>query len=358
MKEFFLIGNPLRGELRDVDIPVPKDNEVLIKVMATDSNPKDWKMTSPDKYINQGDDIAGIVSSVGSLVIDFRTGDRVAAFHPMLEPHGAHAEFAIVPSSTTFHLPPNISFEAGSTLPLAGMTASLALYQHLSIPPPWNPIPASFTSSSAPVPLPIIIYGGASSVGAYALKFAKLSRCYPIITIAGNGIPFVESLNAADAIIDYRVPGIDITAEIRKALKGREALHAFDAVCARDSWKHILDVLPKDGRASISMVDPPQGVSPWPPAEMRGIRYVRTFVASAHGKAYQERSEEEAGWDADFAFVMFRYFSRLLADGRLTPHPFEVLGGLEEVAKGTQMLFDKKVSSKKLVYRIADTKGL
>ncbi|PVH81237.1 GroES-like protein [Cadophora sp. DSE1049] len=333
---------------------VPKDNEVLIKVMATDSNPKDWKASSPTKYINQGDDIAGIISSVGPLVTDFHPGDRVAAFHPMLEPHGAHAEYAIAPSSTTFHLPPNISFEAGSTLPLAGMTAALALYQHLSIPPPWNPI----STSSSPASLPIIIYGGASSVGAYALKLAKLSRCHPIITIAGNGIPFVDSLNAADVIIDYRIPGIDITGEIRKALKGKEVLHAFDAVCANGSWKHILDVLPKDGRASISMVDPPKGVSPWPPVEMRGVRYVRTFVSSAYGRAYKERSEGEAGWDADFAFVMFRYFSRLLEDGRLTPHPFEVLGGLEEIARGTQMLFDNQVSSKKLVYRVADTKGL
>ncbi|KAK0118704.1 hypothetical protein ONS96_011792 [Cadophora gregata f. sp. sojae] len=304
--------------------------------------------------MNQGDDIAGIISSVGSRVRDFHPGDRVAAFHPMWEPHGAHAEYAIAPSSTTFHLPPNISFEAGSTLPLAGMTAALALYQHLSIPPPWNPVSASSSNAS----LPIIIYGGASAVGAYALKLAKLSRCSPIITVAGNGIPFVESLNAADVIIDYRDPSVDVAAEITKALKGKEVLHAFDAICAHDSWKHILGVLPHDGRATIAMVDPPKGVSPWPSVEMHGVKYMRTYVSSAYGKAYKERSEEEAGWDEDFAFVMYRYFSRLLEDGRLTPHPFEVLGGLEEVARGSQLLADNKVSSKKLVYRITDTKGL
>ncbi|KAH6712045.1 putative zinc binding dehydrogenase [Leptodontidium sp. MPI-SDFR-AT-0119] len=349
MKELFLTESPLRGELRDVDIPVPKDDEVLIKVVATDSNPKDWKASSPNKYLNQGDDITGYISAVGVSVTEYKQGDRVATFHRMRDPHGAHAEYAIAPSSTTFPLPANISFEAGSTLPLSGMAAALALYQHLSLLLPWNPVPSGTSH-------PVLIYGGASAVGAYALKLAKLSNCNPIITIAGQGIPFVQSLHAADIIIDDRIG--NVAEQIKAALGGREVLHAFDAICAHDSWKHILDVLPRDGRATVSMVDPPKGVSPWPPREMQGVKYTRTFVSSAYGKAYAERSVEEAKLDADFAFVMFRYFSRLLADGRLTTHPFEVLGGLEEVARGTQLLFDNKVSSKKLIYRIADTKGL
>lgn len=159
----------------------------------------------------------------------------------------------------------------------------------------------------------------------------------------------VQSLGAADVVIDYRAGN---TAEnIRAALDWKEVLHAFDAICAHDSWKHVLDVMLHDGRASISMVDPAKGVTPWPPKDMDGVRYSRTFVASAYGKAYEGRSEEEAKLDGEFAKVMFRYFSKLLEDGRLTTHPFEVLGGLEEVARGTQLLADNKVSSKKLVYR-------
>lgn len=160
---------------------IPKDDEVMVKVVATDSNPKDWKVClilpepvatdagSPflhaaSQYydrINQGDDISGIVEAVGKDVLDVRPGDQVAAFHRMGKPHGSFAEYAIVPASTTFHLPSNISFEEGATLPLASMTAAVALFQHLRLPSPWKPVPQGQT-------FPVLIYGGASAVGSYA----------------------------------------------------------------------------------------------------------------------------------------------------------------------------------------------
>jgi NADPH2:quinone reductase len=72
-----------------------------------------------------------------------------------------HAEYAIAPASTTFHLPSNISFEEGATLLLASMTAAVALFQHLRLPSPWKPVPQGQT-------FPVLIYGGASAVGSYA----------------------------------------------------------------------------------------------------------------------------------------------------------------------------------------------
>ena len=215
----------------------------------------------------------------------------------MWDPHGAHAEFAIAPSSTTFNLPPNISFEEGSTIPLAGMTAALALFQQLGIPLPWNPVPRGSK-------FPVLIYGGASAVGSFALKLAKLSNCNPIITIAGKGTQFVESLNAADIIVDYRSG--NVAEKVKAALQGQELLHAFDAICAHDSWKHILEVVPHHGRAKLTMVDPPHGQSTWPPKEMEGVQYSRTFVSSAYGRPYAERSAEDALLDGDFAFIFYR----------------------------------------------------
>jgi NADPH:quinone reductase-like Zn-dependent oxidoreductase len=89
--------------------------------------------------INQGDDISGIVYSVGSSVKSFRPGDRVASFHEMLSPHGSFAEYAVGLDTSTFHLPDHVSFEEGVTIPLAGMTAALGLYQRLGLPLPWLP---------------------------------------------------------------------------------------------------------------------------------------------------------------------------------------------------------------------------
>ena len=66
----------------------------------------------PDKPpVNQGDDISGVVYEVGEGVTEFKKGDRVAAFHEMMSPHGSYAEYALSWAHTTFPLPPNVSFE-------------------------------------------------------------------------------------------------------------------------------------------------------------------------------------------------------------------------------------------------------
>jgi hypothetical protein len=61
--------------------------------------------------LNTGDDIAGIVHSVGSNVYEFQKGDRVASFHEMMKPHGSFAEYAVGWAHSTFKLPKKTSFE-------------------------------------------------------------------------------------------------------------------------------------------------------------------------------------------------------------------------------------------------------
>jgi NADPH2:quinone reductase len=111
MKEAIVHPGPL-VEIIDSGIPKPNANQILIKVLFSGSNPKDWKR--PEwfhKPHNSGDDIAGIVEEVGENVTEFRKGDRVAALHEMLGPGGSYAEFGLAWEFATFHLPPNISFE-------------------------------------------------------------------------------------------------------------------------------------------------------------------------------------------------------------------------------------------------------
>jgi NADPH:quinone reductase-like Zn-dependent oxidoreductase len=101
--------------IKDVAIPKPATGQVLIQIVVSGTNPKDWKLpkwlpegTEPR---NQGDDIAGYVAAVGEGVIGFKKGDRVAAFHEMQAPHGSYAEYGIAWDYSTFHLPESVSFE-------------------------------------------------------------------------------------------------------------------------------------------------------------------------------------------------------------------------------------------------------
>lgn len=71
----------------DSPIPTPNDDQVVIKVEVSGSNPKDWKLPewlNKGKATNEGDDIAGVVHEVGANVSEFKKGDRVFAFHEMV----------------------------------------------------------------------------------------------------------------------------------------------------------------------------------------------------------------------------------------------------------------------------------
>ena len=111
MKEALVHAGP-KVQIIDSPIPSPEPDQVVIKVVVSGSNPKDWKRADVNKEPwNTGDDIAGTVHAVGSNVNEFHVGDRVAAFHQMQAPHGSYAEYAVAPSHTTFHIPEKTSFE-------------------------------------------------------------------------------------------------------------------------------------------------------------------------------------------------------------------------------------------------------
>ncbi len=111
MKEAIVLAGP-RVNIVDSPIPTPGPDQVLTKVVVSGSNPKDWKRPeSTGKNLNTGDDIAGVVHSVGSNVVEFKRGDRVAAFHQMMAPGGSYAEYALSWDHATFHIPKKTTFE-------------------------------------------------------------------------------------------------------------------------------------------------------------------------------------------------------------------------------------------------------
>ena len=122
-------GSPEKLVYCEIDKPVPKDNEVLIKVHAVSLNAADYrsmKMGIIPKRKIFGADVAGSVESAGKNTILFNPGDRVmgdlASFG-----FGGLAEYVSVPERALVNLPGQVSFEEGATLPLAGITALQAL---------------------------------------------------------------------------------------------------------------------------------------------------------------------------------------------------------------------------------------
>ncbi|KAL2223372.1 putative quinone oxidoreductase [Thermoascus aurantiacus ATCC 26904] len=327
-------------------IPVPNDDQVVIKVVVSGSNPKDWKVPERlNRHVNEGDDIAGIVHQVGKNVTEFKPGDRVAAFHQMGEPGGSYAEYAVAWAHTTFHIPEKTSFEEAATIPLAAMTAAIALFQRLELPDPWTP---------SRTPTPLIVYGGSTAVGSYALKLAVRANIHPLIVVAGAGAHYVEKLidrSKGDTIIDYRAGPDAVVEGIQNALRstGHDKVeYALDAVSEKGSIETLLRVLDPHGKITFVLWYD-EAAKTFPST----LQHSLTVVGAVHG---QYGGTEK---DKDFGYVYFRYFARGLAEGWFSGHPYEVRkDGLDGVEQALKDLKAGKASAVKYVFRIAETPAL
>ena len=123
----------------------------------------------------------------------------------------------------------------------------MALYDLLELPEfPWHES-AVANPPTPPPPFPILISGGASSVGQYAVQFAKLSGLYVVATASERNFSLVRSLGA-DVVIDYRDP-VRAAQQIRDAAPG-PIEHAVDCVSTGTSFEIVAASL--DGKGTIA----------------------------------------------------------------------------------------------------------
>ncbi|KOS39523.1 hypothetical protein ACN38_g9624 [Penicillium nordicum] len=329
MKEA-LVRKGLSVEIVDTPVPTPRADEVLIKVVVSGTNPKDWKLPEwLDKPGNQGDDIAGTVEAVGENVFEFKKGDRVMAFHEMTTSGGSFAEYAISWQHTTVHIPRSVSSEQAATIPLAALTSVAGLFHHLALPEPWRP---------ATEKIPLVIYGGASAIGAYAIQLARRSNVHPIIAVAGKGAPFVEGLidrSKGDTIVDYRKGDEAVISGIKEALGSSKLYHSYDCVSEGSSFINLGKVVAPGGKL----------VTVNPVREYPGVPDNINLIKNNVGCVHQDQK--------DLGYVYFRYLAKGLLDGWFKPHPHEVVpGGLKGLEKALTNLKDGKASATKYVVHI------
>ena len=266
----------------------------------------------------------------------------------MRSEHGSFAEYAISPAVTTFLIPARTSFEEASTIPLAAMTSALGLFVDLGLPEPWTGgrqngkfkegVKARETG-------PLLVYGAASAIGAYAIQLAKRANIGPIIAVAGRGIPFVETLldkSKGDTIVDYREGDDAVVRGIKAAIpSGTELKYCFDGISEKGSYVNASKVLAKDSK--LTMFLPLKDKSEIP----SHIEWSRTYVGDVHGP------------QSDFAYAWFRLFTKGLHEGWLKGHPHTLApNGLAGVQDALKNLKEGKASATKYVFRIADTPGV
>ncbi|RDW57030.1 putative NADPH:quinone reductase [Coleophoma cylindrospora] len=177
-----------------------ESGEVAIKIHATAINPVDWKMRDHNVFMDEfpavlGSDAAGVIEAVGPDVTGFAVGDRVF-FQGIIGKYDfcTFQQFCKMPATLVAKTPSNITDEEAAGISLANMAAVVAFYDKSGhgLMPPWEKGGEQAGKGKA-----IVIIGGASSVGQYAIQLARLSGFERIITNASaTNHAFLQSLGA------------------------------------------------------------------------------------------------------------------------------------------------------------------
>lgn len=196
-------GPPEVLQLRDVDKPTPKNNEVLVKIFATAVTSGDCRMrsftvplflwlssrialgiTKPRKSI-PGLFLAGEIEIVGKDVEKFHKGDQVYARTPDMQ-FGAYAQFICLPEKSIMALKPtNVSYEEAVAVPFGGLSALYFLKK------------GEIQSG-----MKVLIYGASGAVGTSAVQLANYFGAIVTGVCSTANLGLVKSLGA-DWVIDY-----------------------------------------------------------------------------------------------------------------------------------------------------------
>jgi NADPH:quinone reductase-like Zn-dependent oxidoreductase len=267
------------GSLREISPPSMGPDDVLVRVHAASVNVLDvkirngeFKMILPYELpLVLGNDMAGVVVSVGTNVTRFKRGDEVFG-RPDQKRIGTFAELIAIDESALAHKPSKLTMVQAASLPLVALTAWQVLVETAKIKPGQK----------------VLIHAGSGGVGTIAIQLAKHLGAYVATTTSTANVEWVRKLGA-DAVIDYTQA--DFTTQLKD----------YDAVLnslGSDVLSKSLKVL-KPGGLLISISGPP--TAKFAAAQKLGWPLMQLLRLLSHGIRKQARRK-----GIGYAFVFMR----------------------------------------------------
>ena len=194
---YYEYGFPDVLELKDIEKPIIKNNEVLVEVHATSINWIDWHFLHGTPFLARlmsgllkpknkvlGIDLAGRVEAIGANVKQFQPDDEVFGSTS----HGCFAEYVCVSESQVIAKPVNLTFEQAASVPGAAIPALQALRDHGPIQPGQK----------------VLINGASGGVGTFAVQIANSFGAEVVGVCSTRNLDMVLSIGA-DQVIDYTI---------------------------------------------------------------------------------------------------------------------------------------------------------
>ncbi|PAV16334.1 GroES-like protein [Pyrrhoderma noxium] len=325
-------------------IPKAKPGELVVKVEATALNHVDWKVHDFNFIVKEypailGSDSAGTVEEVGEGVQGFSKGDRVVHQGYFNNDKATFQQYVEVPAPIVAKIPSNITIDQAASVPLGIATAAIGLYSNENRKQDIKVYTAPWTDAgkNAHKGESIVIFGGSSSVGQFAIQLARLSGFSPIVTTASlHNTDLLKSLGATH-VVDRSAS--DVSADIRKALGSSTTPLIYDTISLQDTQTQAWNLLAPGGSLILSL---PSQVNNTAKGETRNVVEV---AGNVHIPGNRPLGES-----------LYSKLTSLLESGSIKANPIEVLpNGLSAIPDGLERLKQNKVSGKKLIVRPFET---
>ncbi|MCF1645183.1 NADP-dependent oxidoreductase [Streptomyces indiaensis] len=267
-----VLGGPEVLKEAEVERPVPKPNEVLVRVRAAGVNPTDWKHRATGGFLGEppfvlGWDVSGVVEAVGIGVAAFAPGDEVFGMLPYPFGHGSHAEYVVAPVRALTRKPAGVDHTQAGALPLVSLTAWQALTEHADLQPGQR----------------VLIHAAAGGVGHVAVQVAKARGAYVIGTATAGKHEFLRGIGV-DETIDYR------ETDVTEAVKDVDVV--LDTIGGDNALRSLRVLRP--GGVLVSIL-PVGSDDLYQEAERLGVRALRMLVDADRGGMEAVAGLVEAG---------------------------------------------------------------
>jgi len=317
-KALFLtkIGEPVIL-VNNRQIPQPGPKQVQLKVAVAGINPHDQKARDDGLFASHGlpavltNDVVGRVTALGEGVAGLAIGDRVVSqpgFTPDSSQNGLQ-EYAIADVGALAKIPDSITDDEAATLPTNIIAPVIGLFGSLAIPAPWSPDAASFDYASTK----LLIIGGGSNCGKFAVQLAKLAGIGTVVVVGGEEAALKE-LGATH--VASRHGGHDAVLLRIREIVGDDLVYALDAVNPPASQVLAINALSSKKRGAMARLRPNAPVDESGVAGKTAGFDVRDVFGS---------SQMHPGLAGPFWELLPRY----LEAGKIKPLEYTVVKGLE-----------------------------